>query len=341
MKASAILQAAIAVLLIIIPGFATAASGDDIRFYATGDPVYVSGSAPGAQTAGLDAWLFGPNYWSEESLDTESDGSYVYEIEGGITGSLSPGQYYVVIQHPMYNGVFDVTLQAGVPGAGQTSVVSAAGARFIVDGPGKLQGSAAAYALMNMLDSPDIDDTYTVTTFYLEEPWIKANDAGKYPVGSVVSLEGTTNIASGERLLYTFYPSSGDIPSSKQSEGTAYTTSMAGQVYVEYGMPANTWTVGIDTSGMDPGTYIFTIESVGTGNTAQKYVALYEPVVSPEMPGETVLPETASPAESASAEQTASAAGETPKAPGSVIPVLSALLVAAIFSAKGTISRRR
>jgi len=341
MRSSAILQAGIIILLFAVPGFALAASAEDIKFYASGDPIYVSGEAPGAQSSGLAAWIFGQNYWSVESVNTETDGSYTYEIEGGLTGSLTPGQYFVIIQHPMYNGVFDVNSQAGVPSAAQTSAVSTAGGSFIIDGQGRLQGSAAAYALMNLLDSPNIDDTYTTTTFYIEEPWLRAGQTEAWPAGSVIRLGGTTNIAPGERLIYTLYPASGNIPSPKKSEDAAYTTDMAGQTEVMYGMPYNLWTIDIDTGGMDPGTYIFTIEAVSEGKTVQKYITLYEPVETPGTGVETAPAETAVTGGETTAGETITPA-ETPQAPLSPVLVIVSLSAAAgIAAASGTFRRRQ
>lgn len=331
MRASAIKFAS----LIVFAAFLTCnpvLAADDMRTYAAGDPVYISGTAPGAQSTGLAAWIFGPNYWKLDYFDIEEDGSYTYEIDGGVTGSLSPGEYFVVIQHPMYNGVFDVTTQAGVPGSGQTSVVSNAGNRFIIDGPGKLEGSAAAYALMNMLDSPDIDDTYTTTSFYLDEPWIRSGSGDSFPLGSVFMLDGTTNIASGEKLIYTFYPASGDIPSSKGDPGTAYTTEMSGSAYVDYGSPYNTWEVAIDTSGMDPGSYIFTIQTVEGDNTAQKFITLYEQEPTPE---ETVPSTPIMTAGTVTATESATAVPAATSAPLSSITVIAGIIITAVAATGG------
>ena len=327
MRASAILPAGIIILLLAVPGFALAASGDDMKFYASGDPVYIKGEAPGSQSTGLTAWIFGQNYWSSENVNTESDGSYTYEIGSGLTRSLSSGQYFVIIQHPMYNGVFDVTVREGWPSSSQTSAVSTAGGSFVIDGQGKLQGSAAAYALMNLLDSQNIDDTYTVTTFFLEEPWLRADEIEAWQAGSIIELEGTTNIAQGEQLVYTFSPVSGDMPSSKQSGGTAYTTEMAGKSTVEYGMPYNLWSVDIDTMGMKPGTYIFTIEKVSEGDALQKYITLYEPVETPEITAEPTLQKSTGPMGTKMTVETTTAATATQS------PVSPVLAVVSIFSA--------
>lgn len=339
MRLSTIIPAGIIILIFAVPGYVLAASDDDMKFYAAGDPVYISGEAPGSQSTGLVAWIFGQNYWSTDSVNTESDGSYTYEIGGGLTGSLSPGQYFVIIQHPMYNGIFDVTVQEGSTSSGQTLVVSTTGDSFVISGPGKLRGSAAAYALMNLIDSQNIDDTYSVTTFYLEEPWLKADATEAWVVGSVVRLAGTTNVAPGERLIYTFSPVSGDYPSSKQSGDASYSTGITGQTDVEYGMPYNLWTVGIDTEGMDAGTYIFTIEAVSEGITIQKYITLYEPVSTQEITEETTV---RSPIYTdTSATEGTKTATETPQASAPVYLVIFSISAAVLTAAAGRNYRRR
>ena len=39
---------------------------------------------------------------------TNADNTYEYELKPADTQSLAPGQYFVLVQHPMMNGVFDI-----------------------------------------------------------------------------------------------------------------------------------------------------------------------------------------------------------------------------------------
>ncbi len=71
----------------------------------------------------------------------------------------------MVVQHPMYNGQFDV---AEVVEGGITRVYDTSGNFFIADGPGRLQGSDAANALVNLINGANIDDTYTKLSFAVE-----------------------------------------------------------------------------------------------------------------------------------------------------------------------------
>ncbi|NTU61589.1 MAG: class I SAM-dependent methyltransferase, partial [Caldiserica bacterium] len=39
------------------------------------------------------------------------DGTFEYELDGPMTSSMSTGQYFVVVQHPMNNDEFDIIVQ--------------------------------------------------------------------------------------------------------------------------------------------------------------------------------------------------------------------------------------
>ncbi|MBN2733384.1 MAG: hypothetical protein JXQ82_00795 [Methanomicrobiaceae archaeon] len=247
--------------------------------YAKGDTVSITGTATGSPQEGLAVWVFGPNYWTRE-IQTVSGDSYTYEIPGSVTGNMASGQYFCIVQHPMYNGVFDADLVSGA----QTQVKSSAGPSFVIEGSGRLQGSSAAYALMNMLDSPDIDDTYTVTEFFISEPWIRFTPEETYYSGDTILISGRTNIAAGEKLLYELYSAS-FAPTSKSSSSGFSGKSGYTEIIPAY--PDNTWEILIDTAGMIPDVYIFKISGE---DSAAAYSAEF--TLAEERPVETVSMET-------------------------------------------------
>ena len=75
---------------------------------ANGDPIYITGTAQGQPALGVNIWIMGKNYAYVGSQSVNSDSSFSYEVEGATTSTLATGQYFVVVQHPMENGVFDV-----------------------------------------------------------------------------------------------------------------------------------------------------------------------------------------------------------------------------------------
>ncbi|HJK71327.1 MAG TPA: hypothetical protein O0X51_05470, partial [Methanocorpusculum sp.] len=156
---------------------------------AKGDKIYIRGTAEGDPST-LMLYIFGPNKYLRESITVEDDGTYEKKLDIG--SDWSSNQYFVVIEHPMYNGAIDVdqvyydkdnnvvgskedstysytTLE--IKNFGNQTNVGLQGS-FVVEGINKLQGSNAADALTKMIDSANIDDIYTKLTFTVAEPWI-------------------------------------------------------------------------------------------------------------------------------------------------------------------------
>ena len=120
---------------------------------------------------------------------------------------MAPGQYFVVVQHPMYNGRFDVfpdnpnnpiDILGAYPVYGNVL--------FAVGGAGSLQGSDAANALIQALNNPAVDDTYTKLQFLVEVPKITIDPIGDHQVGDRFTITGTTNLAVDDQN-----PRSGDF----------------------------------------------------------------------------------------------------------------------------------
>ncbi|MFA6332553.1 MAG: MEMAR_RS02690 family S-layer glycoprotein, partial [Methanoregula sp.] len=74
---------------------------------AKGDRVYITGTAEGDPNS-IQIWIMGKNYAKKDSASVNSDASFKYEIKQETTKTLSSGQYFVVVQHPMQNTQFDV-----------------------------------------------------------------------------------------------------------------------------------------------------------------------------------------------------------------------------------------
>jgi len=95
------------------------------------------------------------------------DGSFSYELKQETTKSMYSGQYFVVVQHPGVNGIYDIDW-TGAPAQyvydyGGTTPVSL----FKILGPGSLQGSDAAEALIQGINQPYIDDIFTELQFQI------------------------------------------------------------------------------------------------------------------------------------------------------------------------------
>lgn len=250
---------------------------------AKGDKLYIRGTAEGEPTVGVGVWILGKNYWNGEKTDlstssmvTETvndDGSFEYELGSADTKDLASGQYFVVVQHPMYNGVFDVktsynsassTVQVTTDPKGTKTGTGAGtnvatGVAFIIAGNGKLQGSDAAEALIQSINSANVDDTYTKLTFLVEEPWIRVNSVGDHYIGDQFKITGTTNLAVGDNLIVEVTSSSFQ-PTQKTQSGEF--SGVSSTVKVTEGSSYNEWALDVDASTFKADEYIVNVEAI-------------------------------------------------------------------------------
>ncbi|WFN33576.1 DUF3821 domain-containing protein [Methanogenium sp. S4BF] len=236
---------------------------------ARGDDLYITGNAEGDPTPGVAIWILGKNFNDIQTETVEDNGAFSYKFTG--TDTLAAGQYFVVVQHPMYNDQFDLATRANCPAAGQTCVdrpiLNPFVPVFIIEGPGSLQGSDAATALVNAMDSPDIDDTYYKLTFMIEEPWIMIDAIGDKYVGETFTITGTTNLAVGDSLIVEA-TSASFKPTEKTQSGSF--SGASGTVLVTAGDKdgVNVWEFAVDASSFTPDEYIVTVEGIEAQQTA-------------------------------------------------------------------------
>jgi len=266
---------------------------------ARGDDLKITGTAHG-KPDNVYIWIFGKNYYGGESgkLDVakasvESDNSFEKKIE---TKDLAAGQYFVIVQHPM--GVKEATSSAGSiaydPSTGQ---ISGTGINTVkLTG---LQAPAAASALIEALESPNIPDTYVKLTFFVEEAYLFIDSIGTKEAGSTFTITGTTNLAVGG-LVNIDVTSAAFQPGSK-TEASAF-SSASGTAVIEKGDGANTWSFEVDATGFKPDQYVVKAESIDTSTTNSATFNMVEageaPVTTPPE-GETTTPpegETTTPA---------------------------------------------
>ncbi|MBN1432056.1 MAG: DUF3821 domain-containing protein [Methanomicrobiaceae archaeon] len=244
---------------------------------AKGDKLYIRGTAEGNPTPGVAVWILGKNYWNGEaatpaapSMVTETvndDGSFEYEFGSSDTVNLASGQYFVVVQHPMYNDRFDVFTWGVNPTyvVENVSGITGSNTNFIIWGNNKLQGSDAAEALITSINSADIDDTYTKLTFLIEEPWIRINAIGDHYVGDQFTIAGTTNLAVDDDIICEV-TSSSFKPTQKTQSGEF--SGQSSTVKVVEGETYNEWSMDVDASTFKPDEYIVNVESIETTATA-------------------------------------------------------------------------
>ena len=158
------------ILLLVMPSAAANVTATVSPSTVTqGDKVFINGTAEG-QPSSVAIWILGKNFASRQTQTVNVDGSFSYEIKQDTTRYLSSGQYFVVVQHPMMNGRYDIDLCPTGTGTdvyvcdySGTTPVSV----FKLIGPGSLQGSDATEALVTAINLPFIDDTSTDLQFQI------------------------------------------------------------------------------------------------------------------------------------------------------------------------------
>lgn len=201
---------------------------------AQGDAVFITGTAQGQPAPGVMVWILGKNYANIATQSVNSDGSFSYEIKKENTKTLYAGQYFIVAQHPMQNNRFDVYPSSSngasvVTGVNQATDVftadqtsgaygTAATEDFKLSGSSSLQGSDAAEALIEAINSANVDDTYTKLQILIENPVITIDPVGDRHVGDKFTITATTNLAVDDEVLVEVYSSSFQ-PTQKSQSG--------------------------------------------------------------------------------------------------------------------------
>ena len=254
-------------------------------------------------------WLLGKNYAGVTTTSVNSDSSFSYEIKKEATKTLYAGQYFIVAQHPMQNNQFDVypavtpgTAVSGMPvtasGVSVFTVNQTSGslgisdsADFRLTGSGSLQGSDAAEALIEAINSANVDDTYTKLQILLEEPVITIDPVGDRHVGDKFTITATTNLAVDDDVLFEVYSSSFQ-PTQKSQSGEF--SGASGTVKVTKGDSGlNKLSFDVDASTFKPDEYLVkasAVLQVATGTALFNVLEAQAPTATPTVAATTAAP---------------------------------------------------
>ena len=156
--------------------------------------------------------------------------------------------------------------------------------------PGSLQGSDAAEALVQALNNPSVDDTYTKLQFLVEVPKITVLPVGEKQVGDKFTISGTTNLAVDDEILVEV-TSSSFKPTDKTQSGEF--SGATGTVKVVKGTDGlNTWSFPVDAAAFKPDEYI--VQASGITVNAQTSTLFNVVEFKPTPVPTTVVPTTAS-----------------------------------------------
>jgi len=269
---------------------------------AQGDKLMITGTAEGQPSAGVQIWILGKNFDDKATTSVNADSTFSYEVKSGTTSSLYPGQYFVVVQHPMQNGVFDI--DSNVPLKSQPDVFvinkmlgatataqSSTTTIFKLEGTGSLQGSDAAEALVQGINDPNVDDTYTKLQFLVENGVINIVPIGDKHVGDKFTIKALTNLAVDDEILVQVYSSSFKPTQKTQSGEFSGATGTVKVTKGDSGM--NSISFDVDASTFKPDEYIVTEEAIIQGVSGSALFNVLEGAAPTAVP--TPVPTTAAP----------------------------------------------
>lgn len=222
---------------------------------AKGDPLTIGGFVTGDPDQ-VKLWIFGENYrLFGANVTVEDDGTFAYTIGRNETPSLYAGQYYVVVQHPMCEHVFNVFPVA--PGSNTDFRIAKIWSSDVVD-LGNLTASDAATALVDMIHSAECDDICCSATFNVEEAWIEIDPVANHTVGETFMVTGSTNLAVGDRLFFDVVRASFDPTDPGDEPGYG----ASGNTTVRAGTDRHEWSFEVDTTKFNAEPYRVVVESV-------------------------------------------------------------------------------
>jgi hypothetical protein len=270
-----------AAAITLIPGDSGSSSA-----IANGDPVFIRGVATGHPQDGLQVWIIGNNYVKTETVMVNADDMYAYELKSSDTQDLAPGQYFVIIQHPMMNGQFDIVYDPGTGGVinrqlGEGTVI------FQLTGPGSLQRPDAGSALLRAINNQNIDDSFTTVSFFVSRPTALIDPIGEHFVGDRFTITGSTNLAVGNTLMVEIISSS--FKPTQKTQGSGFSGS-AGTVQVMPGTNGyNRWSFEVDASTFRPDEYLVKVSGMTVDVTGSETFTI---VVRPPTTLATTVPVT-------------------------------------------------
>ncbi|MFA5331855.1 MAG: hypothetical protein WC342_05705 [Methanoregula sp.] len=168
---------------------ATLSSPDVVQ----GTPFTVTGVAEGIPS-NVRIWILGNNYVFTATIPVNpDDASFTFPVNATGSGNLPAGENYLIVQHPMADGQFNVVIS----GDYVRDIQSGSGTNlFKITGPGSLQGSDAAEALTAALSERETrdmtvnNDTYTLIPFMVTSSGSSATQDGSVGIPSESGLSG-------------------------------------------------------------------------------------------------------------------------------------------------------
>lgn len=173
-----------------------------------GSTLSITGNAKAAKV--VMYYIFGPNIFKTGAVKVEEtlvEDTYqietTYQVDILIDNTYTPGQYFLVVQHPMYDGKFNVYPDGSKI---MMKLDSSSGSVVLFDVYDR-QTAHPDRALCDALDSQNIDDTYVKGSFLVvgKDATFSISDIpSKIVKDSQLVISGVSTVYSGKTVLVEF-----------------------------------------------------------------------------------------------------------------------------------------
>ena len=244
-------------------------------------------------TTAIKAYIFGTNYFLEVpaaqiSADKDIKNQFTAKIDEEQTSAenMSAGQYFMVIQHPMYDGKFNIAA-VGEKFYLNTSADATATGQFLFD-VNERQTANAAQALCDALDTQNIDDMYVKYSFFVvgeDESFTISDIPATIAQGETLTISGV-DTANAEKEVVVQMLSTAFAAVPKETVGSAAFIAVTTTVADD-----GTWEITLDTSDLNVDEYSL---SVVINDATKKNVKInvVEAADKPDTPDTPDVPDT-------------------------------------------------
>ena len=252
-------------------------------------------------TDNVYVYIFGTNFFAASNKDAakgdlgttkfvtvKDKNSFTVEFKvPSDIAEMAAGQYFMVVQHPMFDGNFNIAPFNTTSGAPYITVNTTGPAKpndeVVVDVADR-QKANAAQALCDNLDTQNVDDMYVKLSFVVAAAQSVINPIPETVAqGEKLTVSGSTNVGKGQivtvDMLSTAFAA---VP--KETVGSASFISLTTKTDEN-----GNWEVTFDTSGLNVDEYTVSaaVEQLGTATAKVNVVeAAPEQPDQPDVPGD-------------------------------------------------------
>lgn len=238
-----------------------------------GDKLTVKGVAD--STANVRYYIFGTNKFNSSTVDVGKNGAFTIETPI-YKDDYNAGQYYVVLQHLMYDGNYNI---APVEESTGVWVIKLSNTGDVKDTPSDVktlfslnerQSANAAQALCDAIDSEDIDDICTKFSFIVTAEGTEIDPIQSQVIkGMPLTVSGSTNKVDGDPVIV-------ELLSTMFNAASKYSATTASFITLTATPDKNgKWAVTFNTNNLNIDDYTITV-TTGTVKSSPFSVKVVE-----------------------------------------------------------------